>query len=271
MLFFLYELQLILNTDAKGVAVKKLLTMISVLFFSNPVLAEDSFSFSSYAGVSGGININTGHIDQSMSLEATDIVRITPSGDFDTNHFGPIGQLQFGAGFNTEAFYLGAELSGQLFDGDFDTVSTSFNDSVPSVQTTHTSQLQLNNFEIALDFKPGFYLYENTLIYGRIGIAANELELSENVQTFQELTNEEINIQSQNTEDVYPLRLGVGVERRFNDDWSILIDYIYTRYGDISTQAHNNDVIPPLVIVESSTKATDISRQVVMLGFNYYL
>jgi len=260
--------------------VKKLWLLGIVLFFAHSVWAEEDdedYSWSYYAGVSGGVNINAGQMNQILSFENEGVFTAIPEANFDTDETSAIGQIQLGAGLSNEYFYWGAELSGQLFNGDFDAVTSDFTQTTfPSEhqQIKDTSQLSLNDFELALDFKPGFYLFKETLLYARIGVAVNELTLEQSgFATIESTDPGDVKIQthSSTSKNVYPFRLGLGIERYFSEDFSIVMDYVYTQYENISTSTHAKQTTPPLSTLDAYSEATDISRQTVMLGFNYYL
>ncbi|MFA6036663.1 MAG: outer membrane beta-barrel protein [Legionellales bacterium] len=256
---------------------KKLWPLGIILFFAQPVWAmeDDEYSWSYYVGVSGGVNNNTSEIAQALNFNLEDNFTAIPTTNFDADNMSAIGQIQLGTGLRNENFYWGAELSGQFFDGDFDTVSSEYIQSTFPSGHQHiegNSQLSMNDFELALDFKPGVYLFEQTLLYARIGVAINELTLEQN--SFANLesgdpNNVHIQTNSSTSKNVYPFRLGLGIERQFSEDFSILIDYVYTQYENISTSAHGEQV--PLATLDAYSEATDITRQTVMLGFNYYL
>lgn len=252
-----------------------------VLLFAHTAWAEEEndFEFLYYAGISGGANVNVAEMAQQMDFLSDHNFIATPIENFDIDNTSVIGQLQLGAGLRNEYFYLGAEVSGQVFDGDFDEVSADFTQtSFPSgnQQIAQTSQLTLNDFELALDFKPGVYLFKDTLLYARVGVAVNELELEQTglavlTNTDDPRSDAQLYTNSSASENVYPFRLGLGIERQFYEDFSIVLDYVYTQYEDISTNDFVSQSTPQFASLDAHSEATNISRQTVMLGFNYYL
>lgn len=252
---------------------KKFLNLSFLAF----LLSFSGFAYSSfdyYVGGAAGVTLNSAEIKQRFDISVKntsqpfDDILLT---SLDSDSFHPEGQLQIGGGFRNKYFYLGAELSGQFFDGDFDTLNTEFFANQPqTLQGAKKTELRLRSFEPALDLKPGIFFFKKTLLYARIGIAINRLEINEHSY----MTHQGVSLNASKTEskDVYPLRLGLGVERHFTEDMTIGMDYIYTNYGDISVNGFASGTLSDLdTSLTTQSEGTSVFRQAIMLRLNYYL
>lgn len=238
--------------------------MLSLLFssFTPTLFAGDDWVY--YIGGAAGSTFKKADVDYSYNVTSPDQFSVTPAQSNNTTDYSPAGQLQFGVGYREEWFYLGGEVIGQFFDGEFDPLEkTSI---VAGKFTSSFNELTLRDFEVAFDLKPGIYLFEEILLYGRVGIGINRLEL----RNFSQL-DETLITGSKKGEDVYPFRLGVGVEKEFFDDITLFIDYVYSRYQNISTEsAVSGNADSVLNILSSEAETTSVNRQAVQLGINYY-
>ncbi len=245
-----------------------------------------------YGGLAGGGAYHDAQIDRNFSSFVTTpsvsppqpVSQSTLPFSGDIHEFAGVGQLQIGAGLRYEFLYLGIEALGQLSNGDFGSTQGEFDligvpaAEFPSSIFKFDSHLQTNDFEPAIDFKPGLFLSDDILLYGRVGAAWNEVSLSDNAHY--DLINHGALLMDSVTqsENVIALRLGLGVEHYLQEQFTIFMDYTYTNYGDVSLTKNNNisGILEPggfpldFQITDYST-ASDINKQVVMLGFNYYL
>lgn len=103
---------------------------------------------------------------------------------------------------------------------------------------TNTSA-SLDSAEFGADLRPGFFINKNTLLYGRLGVALNQLKVSSNDQlAFADIffTGSVANsfLPISNKKEVWGLRLGAGLEEYLGNNISVNADYIYTNYSSIS-------------------------------------
>lgn len=239
------------------------------LLCTSTVCAEDAFVY--YAGLAAGLNLNGAQLTDSSTLTIPTQFATTTHGDQYVNALNAVGKVQLGAGFRASSYYLGAELSGEVFNGNFGSVSDGFTDTQPPLSMRDQSSVYLNDFELALDLKPGVYFYKHTLLYARVGVGMNELTLEQKADASNTDTHQTIQNHHSTSEDVYPWRVGIGIERRFHEDFSVALDYVYTQYENISQSHHAISEELEDSTLDSSSSASDISRQTIMLGFNYYL
>lgn len=239
-----------------------------------------------YAGFAAGGAYNSAEISKqthTVTTDPNDIIlsqgTLPYSGD--SAHFSGVGQVQLGAGLRFDSLYLGIEALGQLSNGDFDTVSGMLDFhgigmDVPSSTFGFDMGLKMNSFEPAIDFKPGWFLSHQTLLYARIGAAFNELTLTENAH-YDIVDGRAIaDVNASKSENLVALRTGLGVEHHLNQRLHLFMDYTFTNYGDLSL--HTNEMVDANLgeftlhfDIDSQNKADDITKQVVMIGLNYYL
>lgn len=235
---------------------------------------SDDFDFLYYAGIAAGGTYKMAEMEEDLFFQIAGISNEDSNQTFDSSKFSPIAQLQFGTGMRNELFYLGVEVVAQFFDGDFDSdLQQIITIGQPRTETVSSkSQLRLRDFEVAFDLKPGIYLYEDTLLYGRVGIGINRLHLN----TSAHLTYHPVIAEKEISDDVYPFRLGFGLEREIEEDITIFLDYVVSFYSGISGSASNTLMIdmkntePTAFTTSIDSEATDIMRQSIQIGLNYY-
>ena len=237
----------------------KQLWMASSVLFIFPALTQATVSY--YAGISGGANQNAAKITFANAFSDTTSFSAGPNTDANTDNLSGLGQIQLGAGMSDKWFYLGFEAVGQLFSGQFDSVQTSnVQTNLSPTQTITLNddvKLHLNDFEFAIDLKSGVYVYAKTLLYARGGIGFNQMELRQTSIVNNVTNNITFNSNSSESKDVYPWRVGLGLERHMTTHCSIVMDYIYTQYNDISTTGHGSG---SGFTLDSNSKASDISE-----------
>ena len=163
------------------------------------------------------------------------------------------------------------------FDSDHEELST-------------TTKLKLQNTEYGFDIRPGFMMDTNTMLYGRIGVAVNNLNNRMDTSFLNEDSSPSFgdaiffsNLGTSNTKSVFPaFRLGVGIERAVTDNLSITADYIYTYYGRVRTHGVTStvglfedfDTLDVFPIVNQNGLQAESSGHMVtqagMLGIKYY-
>lgn len=257
--------------------------VLGLSLLGTPALANITSHF--YVGFAGGVDYFSADIDKQIhnvtTINNTMLASVSTL-PFETNtqHFSGAGQSQIGAGFQIKSFYLGLEALVQLADDDFETVHGDFNFiglnvNTPNSHLNFDTNLEMNNFEAAIDLKPGLFLSHNTLLYGRVGAAFNEVTLTDD--SHYSFINAMIpgNTHTTETEDVTALRLGLGVEHRMHQRFTVFMDYTYTNYRDVSFDT--NTLLTGnafgqnfAFMLQTQDEANDITKQAVMLGVNYY-
>lgn len=242
-----------------------------------------------YGGIAGGGAYHAAEINRvATNFVSNDMVgpvsesALPYSGDI--NEFVGVSQLQIGTGMRFDFLYLGLEVLGQVSNGDFGSANGEFDlvglpgSEFPTSEFMFDTFVEMKDFEPAVDFKPGVFLSDHTLLYGRIGAAWNEATLTDHPDY--NLINGGVVVDQSmsSSEDVVALRLGLGVEHRIYKQFTVFMDYTYTNYGDVSLE-NTNDVsgilnpgnFPLDFAITHDIEAGDMTKQVVMLGVNYYL
>ncbi len=248
-----------------GIAAGGLATLSE--FKNNPTLAlYDTLGNEFFSGFLGDDSNNT--------LDAK---------QYDISGTGEI-RLGYGKSIADWPIWLGLEIFGNLGDRDV-TDSEQFNtllevedpeEIIVNTDFSNKTTVSLNDAEFGIDLRPGIFLSEDTLLYGRIGAAFNELELSTHTIFDNEFIGEiddsfTSSVHAKNSDNVTALRLGVGLEQKILSQLSVTFDYIYTDYGDIS--AHNTNFQP---VESGNSSETTISSNAavkthaVLLGINYF-
>lgn len=240
------------------------LLSLLITSFTTSLFAGDDWVY--YVGGAAGSTFKESDVESGFNPNRFQFADITQVQTLNSTDFSPAGQLQFGVGYKEDDFYLGGEIVGQFFDGGFDPIQEGLNQS--GVMGETRTDLSLRDFEIAFDLKPGIYLFDETLLYARIGFGINRLKL-ENFTSSEGSAGVYASIftESETSRDVYPFRLGFGLEREYMEDVTLFIDYVYSRYATISTESEIEQSNQTLVSV---AEATGIHRQSVQLGVNYY-
>ncbi len=156
-----------------------------------------------------GFNLNLGNISLKPSITHS----TTQKNDDDrlfTYHVGLFG----GRGRNFQNFYIGTELSTEynFFSKDF-SLGNGLNIKV---------QQPLN---LALDLVPGYlFRSKDLLFYGRVGIALGLFKVK--------LSDDESNVSSAHNKCNFGFRIGNGIEYFFSKNFSMFMEYLYSRYGE---------------------------------------
>lgn len=242
-----------------------------------------------YAGIMGGvIQTNTKLNIDAASLFVSNAVSGSVSLAEDRvpiYHYTGIGAIYLGYGnfFNDSNFYWAAEIFGNLRksentlnDAEAEplNIGIGINTSIASSTT-----VKLRDGEFGADFRPGYLFDLNTMLYGRIGVAFNELTI-DNTTTFTYLSQGPLltSIESSsNSRETAFLRLGVGVEHKFCCNATITADYIYTHYGKLrtsglanSTSGEDGAILTNNNGLSGQASAT-VHSNVVMLGIRYFM
>lgn len=265
----------------------KKLWIAPLALFSSHAMAEVSLDHIIwYAGLAGGVGFNSAEIDHLTETTTSDKNGQIFSQGFipytgDTQQFSGVGQAQVGAGLRSHMFYLGVELLAQVTNGDFGTISdqihfTGLTPDVPDSALAYHTSLNMNVFEPAFDLKPGVFLSKNTMLYGRIGAAVNTLTLEQNAHYNLVNNASEFTENDSTSSTVVALRAGLGIEHHLHDRFNVFMDYVYTDYGDISLDTQTDEQLfigetELFFDIDTFNTASDVTKQIIMLGFNYYL
>ncbi len=264
-----------------------------------PAPTNDSYYHSGfYLGGAIGGNQYLGNTEQELTatyVETFDFLLVTLGNseqDYEAKSSGFTGQIQLGYAYVNDWFFGALEVSGNGAGGaDFgrNYETKTLNDAdgyIATISLSSDMDIELNNFEPVVDLKLGFRVTPNSLLYARVGAAFNEIQLKDTV-TFTELTDIDApfdgipltsHLDVSESKSVVGLRLGVGGEHRFTQHLAVTLDYIYTDYGsvDVSGVADTAFYGPcdnftcyyddGLFVSDE----VDVTRNVVMLGMNYY-
>ncbi|MBS0290110.1 MAG: outer membrane beta-barrel protein [Proteobacteria bacterium] len=145
------------------------------------------------------------------------------------------------------------------------------------------TEVKLHNLEFGLDLLPGFFFDTQSLVYGRIGLAINELALnSESLFAFTDFAinpgaTDNSTVTMSSTPNKIALRLGLGVEHQICYKLSVTADYIYTYYGHAKAHEIADVIALPEVPIAHvinglyGNASAKLQTQMLMLGVKYYL
>ena len=158
------------------------------------------------------------------------------------------------------------------------------------ITATDIASAKLRNTEYGIDIRPGYLFDTNTLVYGRVGLGFNKVNIKNKlIVTYDNFVNfsslgkhSNTTLAPNHSKNKTALRLGVGLEHNLSDNISVTADYIYTYYGKIkasgmgdSIVANGEDIIdsdisPAVSNGETVQSSTRLYNQAVMLGIKYY-
>ncbi|MBS0287715.1 MAG: outer membrane beta-barrel protein [Proteobacteria bacterium] len=250
---------------------------------------DDNRSNGFYAGISGGIiQTNTKFNIAASSVFVSNATNGSISlvqQSVPVYHYKAIGALYIGYGqfFQDSNFYWAAEIFGNIKDSE-NTLNDAEAEQLTvgigvSTSIADSTTVKLRDWEFGADFRPGYLFDLNTMLYGRIGVAFNELTI-DNSTTFTYLSQGPLLSSidsSSNSRNSAFLRLGVGVEHKVNDSAAITADYIYTHYGKVRTSNVANVLSGEdgAIVVNnnglSAETSANIHSNVVMLGIRYFI
>lgn len=196
------------------------------------------------------------------------------------------GAVYAGYGHTWQLFYLSAEIFADISnynmrssggDGFKQILSP-----VLQIRSAYSTKVTLNPIEYGIDLRPGILLGPDTLLYGRIGTAINQLSLDSNVNGTEEqfppiFVRETFGgtFPFSTTKTRAALRLGLGIEQHISPQLAVHADYIYTDYGKITidssaTQSVISADSGPVISTISSNSNVKVTNNSVLLGLSYY-
>ena len=189
----------------------------------------------------------------------------------------------YGQFMNNSNIYLGGEIFAELGDPGATMNQSSYhqqpNDDEDNETLNTRTETSLDHVGFGVDFRPGYLIDNNTLVYGRIGAVVNRETINSNdVFSFDDLqadviTNNVLN--ASRTRDVVGIRFGLGAERRINQNLSATVDYVYTDYGRVNAGAvgdvnTTDDGSPETVTGGFINNASGrLATQTLMIGLKY--
>ena len=132
----------------------------------------------------------------------------------------------------------------------------------------------------ALDFKTGIFLSRQFLVYGRIGLAVADVEITSVLQ-LETVSSTDITLigAADFTDTVSEIaggiHLGMGVEQQIIEELGVIFEYTYVNYGsfniDHSVQTYANTGLPDVTTGNMTTDTTvTLSQQTLWIGVNYH-
>jgi opacity protein-like surface antigen len=206
-----------------------------------------------------------------------------------SNSFIGAAFLGYGQFIQDSGIYLAGEIFGNWANRSNTlnnyTYHTSPFDDEDSEYIATTTISKLRNSEFGIDFRPGFMMDTNTMLYGRLGLAFNRATLKSSntfvFNDFRESTTYQTPFYKTKSHNQTAVRLGIGLERHVSESLSLTADYIYTYYGNVKTSvvgdtttivSGEDDATDPQINVNgfaANAKST-ISTQALMFGIKFY-
>jgi opacity protein-like surface antigen len=289
---------------------KKLISAIclSAVAASSVAKAQDFCGFDGFfIGLSGGLastNANIHAFSPTTYTDGFDFFTNTLNLDTKSKITQNRGIIAATLGYSwlCDKLYLGVELGGSYspnhLNESFDSGSN-YNDlgliQVPAIFSSTLNldaKAKLRKWEWTADFTPGVVPCDGLLVFGRIGVAWNQLHLDTNTvfnyvdnlfdfngSPFTTNNNVTIPLALSQKKNRSALRLGVGIAHYISDNFVLSANYIYTDYGKVCVT--DSTSIPIIVDVVSvgpttvlgslpSTTNVHVWRQSITIGLNYY-
>lgn len=188
------------------------------------------------------------------------------------------GMLFLGYGASRKWAYLGGEIIiAAATHKKLDFVEQAYSDDTTSdtlYSTSFDTALEPSTWQYGFDLRPGVLLMPRTLIYGRVGVSAAEIEASSSAR-FTGDTGTDITWTSPNLVSVShwkpAFRLGIGAEQALNSKLHLRADYVFTNYGVIAFNSRatgiNSEGNPTFL---TNTLTGHLQNNALFLGLTYY-
>ena len=157
--------------------------------------------------------------------------------------------LGYGSLLYSSPWYLGAEVFANIAQHDMTTnayasnTTTSQCCTIKNTLNSHT-EAQLSPVEGGIDIRPGYLITATTLLFGRVGVAFNELKYDQdntfvlNANSSSASPGAELDISQDKF--VAGLRLGFGLEQYVGKGFALSANYVWTDYGKVSASGVAN-------------------------------
>lgn len=178
------------------------------------------------------------------------------------------GDIFLGYGFVFNSFYLGPEVyvsAGRTPKADL--TIQALNTYPNELLSTYT-MVKLHSYEEGIDGRFGWVATPGTLLFIRLGAAFNNISLSSNTTAYTDgtITPKAKQLSYTTSKSLIGFRAGVGLEQKLTRRISVRGDYIYTYYGNISTNGSNyNDPLGPII----NTTQVHLQSQTVVASIIY--
>lgn len=141
---------------------------------------------------------------------------------------------------------------------------------------------RLRPWEFGIDFRPGYLVCEDTLLYGRVGYVYNRFSLRTTTTYTTSLTSPAgvttalptNTLLVDNHRHTGALRLGLGLEQELCENFTLRTDYTFTRYRRVNTNGTNAIASAVLGTPVTSTVSNGTSSRLIshafMIGLSYY-
>ena len=275
---------------------KRLLAAAALAAFSASAIVQadsttpcDFIGF--YAGISGGATYTIGK--QNISSPTTfNQSNTTTINLINNNHVAQVhgtGGINLGYSYVWGWFYLGAELGGYYApahltqDSLFSLHTTDAETGTPRMMgdLTVNSKLKVKKWEWTADLMPGVLLCDSFLLFGRVGVTYNKMNLQTNslfhITSATNLPPFDLSfpLLSSSNKNRAALRLGLGLSHYISDNIVLNANYIYTYYGKVDLIGETPITIPQgarqLITRGLNSNANiRVQRYAFTLGLNYY-
>jgi opacity protein-like surface antigen len=263
-----------------------------------------------YAGAMLGANIANAHWNGTNGLFATNDNQTPESLSPNWKPNGPTQQTNFagrifgGYQIVSDKIFIAAELGGNFSkQPEFrDHTTKQFSNVVnyplffpPPFQQTQTlsatattnTTVSLSNSNLFIDIRPGFLVKPNILLYGRAGLSFfNNLTIMDSAQWTEQGTDTgaptpiftplQASGASRNSGNNTGIRLGLGAEYLMTQQLSVLFDYTYTTFGNVTTRTQAGQLGTSGTstvwqkIYESDSPVVSVTTQSVLVGLSYH-
>lgn len=186
------------------------------------------FSLNTNANIRDGLyaGAGIGSTDNHFGLTTTDY---TTNQTFynNANHTATVGNIFFGVGYTlVDSYFLGAEV-GTNFPGRYITIT---NRPAPTFGYIPVNdKLKIYDY-VTLDLLPGYAITQYILLYGRLGLVHEQLDLTQPAVG-------QIAPEFKTSKDKWGGRIGIGTNVAINETFGIGLDYIYSRYEHMNPMA----------------------------------
>jgi opacity protein-like surface antigen len=193
------------------------------------------------------------------------------------------GALYAGYGQSWDIWYLGAEIFVDLANyKNRNGVELDLNNTVDEnvvFEFQGDTHSKLRSFQYGVDLRPGVIVTPDTMLYGRVGVAASRLNLNTNAVFAGNDASDDIlwdlMLPLATAKNVAALRLGAGLEQNIGPNINFRFDYIYTYYGRASVGGATQQLIPAIggnvILNLASNTSVKAYNNTVMLGLTYLL